>query len=78
MMDFRTPVPFGQTGLRVSRLGIGSSFAGDPAFIEEAVDQGVNYLYWGTPWSYTQHIVQTGLENASGPKKSGCTPVQIF
>ncbi len=48
MTDFRTPIPFGQTGLPVSRLGIGSSFTGDPAFIEEAVDQGVNYLYWGS------------------------------
>jgi predicted aldo/keto reductase-like oxidoreductase len=48
MTDFRTPVPFGQTGLRVCRLGIGSSFTGDPAFIEEAVEQGVNYLYWGS------------------------------
>ena len=48
MIDFRTPVPFGQTGLQVSRLGIGSSFTGDAAFIEEAVDQGVNYLYWGS------------------------------
>ena len=43
MIDFRTPVPFGQTGLQVSRLGIGSSFTGDAAFIEEAVDQGVVY-----------------------------------
>ena len=48
MTDFRTPVPFGQTGLHVSRLGIGSSFTRDAAFIEEAVDQGVNYLYWGS------------------------------
>ena len=48
MADFRTPIPFGQTGLTVSRLGIGSSFTGDPAFIEEAVEQGVNYLYWGS------------------------------
>ncbi len=48
MSDFRTPVPFGETGLRVSRLGIGSSFTGDPAFIEEAVEQGINYLYWGS------------------------------
>jgi len=46
--DFRTPVPLGETGLRVSRLGIGSSFTGDPAFIEEAVERGVNYLYWGS------------------------------
>jgi aryl-alcohol dehydrogenase-like predicted oxidoreductase len=48
MTDFRTLVPLGQTGLQVSRLGIGSSFTGDPAFIEEAVEQGVNYLYWGS------------------------------
>jgi predicted aldo/keto reductase-like oxidoreductase len=48
MTDLRTPIPFGQTGLRVCRLGIGSSFTRDPAVIEEAVDQGVNYLYWGS------------------------------
>jgi aryl-alcohol dehydrogenase-like predicted oxidoreductase len=48
MTDFRTRVPLGQTGLRVSRLGIGSSFTRDPSFIEEAVEQGVNYLYWGS------------------------------
>jgi len=46
--DFRSRVPFGQTGLEVSRLGIGSSFTGSPDFIEEAVEQGVNYLYWGS------------------------------
>jgi aryl-alcohol dehydrogenase-like predicted oxidoreductase len=48
MSDFRKHVPLGQTGLEVSRLGIGSSFTGDPAFIEEAVDQGLNDLYWGS------------------------------
>ncbi len=48
MTDLRTPVCFGQTGLQVCRLGIGSSFTGDPTFIEEAVDQGINYLYWGS------------------------------
>ncbi len=48
MADFRTPIDLGQTGLRVARLGIGSSFTGDERFIEEAVDQGVNYLYWGS------------------------------
>jgi aryl-alcohol dehydrogenase-like predicted oxidoreductase len=46
--DLRTPIVLGQTGLRASRLGIGSSFTGDERFIEEAVDQGVNYLYWGS------------------------------
>ncbi len=48
MSDFRTPVRFGQTDLRVSRLGIGSSSTRDSAFIEEAVEQGINYLYWGS------------------------------
>ena len=48
MPDFRTPVALGQTGLTVSRLGIGSSFTKDERFIEEAVEQGVNYLYWGS------------------------------
>ena len=48
MTDLRTHVPFGQTGLRVCRLGIGSSATRDSAMIEEAVDQGVNYLYWGS------------------------------
>lgn len=48
MSDFHTHVPLGQTGLTVSRLGIGSSFTKDERFIEEAVERGVNYLYWGS------------------------------
>ncbi len=32
----------------VSRLGIGSSYGASADVIEEAVEQGVNYLYWGT------------------------------
>lgn len=32
----------------VSRLGIGSSYGASTSVIEEAVEQGVNYLYWGT------------------------------
>jgi aryl-alcohol dehydrogenase-like predicted oxidoreductase len=46
--DFRTPIALGQTGLRTSRLGIGSSFTTDARVIEEAVERGVNYLYWGS------------------------------
>ncbi len=48
MTELRTRVPFGETGLQVCRLGIGSSATHDSAMIEEAVDQGVNYLYWGS------------------------------
>jgi len=46
--DFRARVPLGRTGLEVSRLGIGSSFGAPAEVIEEAVDRGVNFLYWGT------------------------------
>jgi aryl-alcohol dehydrogenase-like predicted oxidoreductase len=46
--SFREPIPFGETGLAVSRLGIGSSFVRDARFVEEAVERGVNYLYWGS------------------------------
>jgi aryl-alcohol dehydrogenase-like predicted oxidoreductase len=48
MPDLRTPIALGQTGLCVSRLGIGSSFTSDAKVIEEAVESGVNYLYWGS------------------------------
>ena len=46
--DFQGKLPLGRTGRRVSRLGIGSSFGAPASVIEEAVDHGVNYLYWGT------------------------------
>ena len=46
--DFMQNVPLGQTGLMVSRLGLGSSYGAPASVIEEAVEHGVNYLYWGT------------------------------
>ena len=48
MSSFRDAILLGQTGLRVSRLGIGSSSVGSERFVEEAVEQGINYLYWGS------------------------------
>ncbi|HJL51012.1 MAG TPA: hypothetical protein QF695_00065 [Arenicellales bacterium] len=48
MTDFLEKRPLGQTGLMVSRLGIGSSFGAPTEVIEEAVEQGINYLYWGS------------------------------
>lgn len=48
MTDFRQPIQLGQTPLRVGRLGIGSSAVTDARYVEEAVEQGANYLYWGT------------------------------
>ena len=41
-------ITLGRTGLRVSRLGIGSSFGLEVRDVESAVDRGINYLYWGS------------------------------
>lgn len=48
MSDFLERRELGQTGLRSSQLGIGSSFGAAARVIEEAFDRGVNYLYWGS------------------------------
>ena len=45
---WRSPVVLGKTGLRVSRLGIGSSYGVPARAVLRAFDQGINYLYWGT------------------------------
>ncbi len=37
----------GRTGREVTRLGLASSYGTDEAMVEEAVERGVNYLYWG-------------------------------
>lgn len=46
--NWKSPTRLGRTGLRVSRLGIGSSFGLSEADIEHAFDRGVNYFYWGS------------------------------
>lgn len=38
----------GQTGLTVSRMGIGSSYGIETESLEEAFERGINYFYWGT------------------------------
>jgi aryl-alcohol dehydrogenase-like predicted oxidoreductase len=48
MVDLTQHIPLGPTGLRVSRLGIGSSFGAPARVIEGAFDRGVNYFYWGS------------------------------
>src|SRR5262245_14656882 len=42
------PRTLGRTGLKVSPLGIGSSFGLAARDVERAVERGINYLYWGT------------------------------
>lgn len=48
MNDFLDRRELGRTGLRSSRLGIGSSFGAPARVLEEAFERGINYLYWGS------------------------------
>ncbi len=41
-------IPLRHTDLRVSRIGLGSSFGVSPDDIELAFDLGINYFYWGS------------------------------
>ena len=46
-MPFERAV-LGRPGLEVGRLGISASYGVPAAAVEEAFEQGVNYLYWGS------------------------------
>ncbi len=48
MSDLSEKVEFGRSGLRVSRLGIGSSFGVSERACKLAFDAGVNYFFWGS------------------------------
>jgi aryl-alcohol dehydrogenase-like predicted oxidoreductase len=41
-------VVLGRSGVRVTPLGLGSSFGVDARDVERAVERGVNWLYWGS------------------------------
>jgi aryl-alcohol dehydrogenase-like predicted oxidoreductase len=40
-------VPFGETGLSVSRLAVGSSYGVGGRDLERAHDKGINFFFWG-------------------------------
>lgn len=49
MTDFREATTLGRTGLRVSRLGVASSYGVPARAVEKAYHEyGVNYFYWGS------------------------------
>ena len=48
MSDFSQKVSLGRTGLRVSRIGIGSSYGVSEKACREAFDAGINYFFWGS------------------------------
>ena len=68
MSSFRDAITLGQTRLRVSRLGIGSSSVGSERFVEEAVEQGINYLYWG---SFRRPAFGRALRNVARRDREG-------
>jgi len=47
-MNFNSQRVIGQTGLRVGRLGVGSSYGAPAEAFEETFEQGCNYFYWGS------------------------------
>jgi aryl-alcohol dehydrogenase-like predicted oxidoreductase len=51
-MDFNSQRVLGRTGLRVGRLGVGSSYGAPAEAFEEAFERGCNYFYWGS-WRRT-------------------------
>jgi aryl-alcohol dehydrogenase-like predicted oxidoreductase len=48
MPGFPERVTLGRSGLRVSKLGLGSSFGAPAASYLEAFERGANYFYWGS------------------------------
>jgi aryl-alcohol dehydrogenase-like predicted oxidoreductase len=48
MSAFPNRTTLGRSGLRVSKLGLGSSFKAPSASYLEAFERGVNYFYWGS------------------------------
>ena len=48
MSAFPDRIPLGRSGLRVAKLGLGSSFKAPTRSYLEAFERGVNYFYWGS------------------------------
>ena len=44
----REQIILGRTGLRVGRIGVGTSSGLEERDIASAVDRGINYFYWGS------------------------------
>lgn len=47
-MKFSESKTLGRTGLKVGRLGLGSSYGAPAEAFEEAFERGCNYFYWGS------------------------------
>ncbi|MCH7867655.1 MAG: hypothetical protein IH881_08140 [Myxococcales bacterium] len=66
MSGFPERTTLGRSGLRVSKLGLGSSFGAPAASYLEAFERGVNYFYWG---SYRRSLMATAIREISRQKR---------
>ncbi len=66
-------VPLGNTGLKVGRMGLGTAYGLDAKAIEWAVDQGLNYIFWG---SIRRGNVPKALR-AMGPSRRGKVVIAV-
>jgi aryl-alcohol dehydrogenase-like predicted oxidoreductase len=65
-MGFDKRRPFGSTGRTVCPIGISSSFGLDAGGVEEAVDNGVNYIFFG---SIRKESFGEGIRRVAGKKR---------
>ena len=47
-MAFERRIAFGNTGLQVSRIALGSSYGLSDVEVERAYERGINFLFWGS------------------------------
>lgn len=58
----------GRSGFSVAPLGLASGYGTDEAMVEEAVDHGVNYLYWG---AWRSKRMAEGIKKVSKANRNG-------
>lgn len=75
-LDFAEPRTLGRTGLRVGRLGIGSSYGISKESCLRAFDSGVNYFFWGS--ARTEGMAQAIRELSASQRDDLVVVVQCY
>lgn len=65
-MNFRDPRVLGQTGLKVGRLGIASSYGAPAGALEEAFERGCNYFVWNSFIRGRRSNMRDAIRNIAG------------
>lgn len=74
--DLTERVPLGETGILVSRLGIGSSYGVSRKACLEAFDAGVNYFFWGS--TRTPGMALAIRDLTAGHREKLCVVLQVY